>query len=433
MDAPNVLGAEGFCALTHKKGLEFQALAGAAFEGGTCYPRRMELKSPFDAVYIVCAAQGLFVFGLLWTRPQHAQANRFLAFAVLIIAVSCAYMLYLRSGAFWSTPGWLLSIDTLPALYGPLFFLYTRALTGEHISGRRAWPHFLPFAAYTLYDVPRFLLSGEQKLALLRQEFAGQARGDQRVWQWGIELQGLAYLLLCLAVLHRFRRRIRGEYSSLERINLRWLQVLLVSLVVLWLGSMAGRVSPVPVLPFVHTGLLLIIFAIAYLNVAQPEIFMDRAPVLQAERREEGGGTAPAPVASAPAPKYQKTRLKEEQAADIEARIRDLFEREKPYLAPDFHLAALAGRLAIPPHHVSQVLNERFQKTFYDLVNSSRVEELKRRLLEPGLSADKILALGFACGFSSKSALNSNFKKFTGLTPTEFREQHLREGPTSPG
>ncbi|WP_224370975.1 helix-turn-helix domain-containing protein [Hyalangium versicolor] len=384
--------------------------------GGPCYPRAMELKSFFDVVYIVCAAQGLFVVGLLWTRPQHAQANRFLAIAVLLISLSCGYMLYLRSGAFWRAPGWLGAIDTVPALYGPLFFLYTRALTGERIPGRRAWPHFVPFAAYTLYDVPRFLLSGEEKLALLRQEFGGQLRWDQWAWQWGVELQGLAYLILCLAVLRRFRSRIRGEYSSLERINLRWLQLLLVSLVVLWLGSIAGRLSPVPVLRFVHTGLTVIIFAIAYLNVAQPELFTEPVPVAQA--------VAVAPSSGA---KYQKTRLKEEQAAEIEARIRELFEREKPYLTADFQLARLAGLLEVPPHHVSQVLNERFQKTFYDLVNSSRVEELKRRLLEPGLSADKILALGFDCGFSSKSALNSNFKKFTGMSPTEFREQHLQK------
>jgi AraC-like DNA-binding protein len=377
----------------------------------------MALTSLFDIVYIVCAVQGLFVFGLLWTRPQHAQANRFLAFAVLLISVSCVYVLYLRSGGFDSAPGWLLSIDTLPALYGPLFFLYTRALTGEGIPGRKAWPHFVPFVAYTLYDVPRFLLSGEEKRALLLRELAGQTRVDQLLWQWGVELQGLAYLVLCLGVLRQFRRRIRGEFSSLERINLRWLQALLIPLVVLWLGSMAGRVSSAPVLQFVHTGLTVIIFAIAYLNVAQPEIFTDRAPVVQ----------APAPASTSPVPKYQKTRLKEEQAADIEARIRNLFEREKPYLSADFQLAGLAGLIEVPPHHVSQVLNERFKKTFYDLVNSSRVEELKQRLLQPGLSADKILALGFECGFSSKSALNSNFKKFTGLSPTGFREQHLRE------
>ncbi|HTN82749.1 MAG TPA: helix-turn-helix domain-containing protein [Sorangium sp.] len=55
-----------------------------------------------------------------------------------------------------------------------------------------------------------------------------------------------------------------------------------------------------------------------------------------------------------------------------------------------------------------------------------RVSELKRRLLDRDLSAEKILALGMDCGFSSKSTLNANFKKHTGLTPSQFRDQVLR-------
>ncbi|WP_437923059.1 helix-turn-helix domain-containing protein [Sorangium sp. So ce291] len=89
-------------------------------------------------------------------------------------------------------------------------------------------------------------------------------------------------------------------------------------------------------------------------------------------------------------------------------------------------LSGLARRLGVPSHHLSQVLNDRFGKSFHDVVNLARVEELKRRLLDRDLSAEKILALGMDCGFSSKSTLNANFKKHTGLTPSQFRDQVVR-------
>lgn len=38
-----------------------------------------------------------------------------------------------------------------------------------------------------------------------------------------------------------------------------------------------------------------------------------------------------------------------------------------------------------------------------------------------------ILSVGFETGFNSKTTFNTVFKKFTGLTPTVFRDQHTRE------
>jgi AraC-like DNA-binding protein len=62
-------------------------------------------------------------------------------------------------------------------------------------------------------------------------------------------------------------------------------------------------------------------------------------------------------------------------------------------------------------------------KTFYDLVNGYRVEEAKRLLLNPNNRSFTILSVGFEAGFNSKTTFNTVFKKFTGLTPTDFRER----------
>ena len=50
---------------------------------------------------------------------------------------------------------------------------------------------------------------------------------------------------------------------------------------------------------------------------------------------------------------------------------------------PYFSLATLAARVGMTAAQVSQIINERMGLSFYDMVNTYRVEEAKKRLLDP--------------------------------------------------
>ena len=71
---------------------------------------------------------------------------------------------------------------------------------------------------------------------------------------------------------------------------------------------------------------------------------------------------------------------------------------------------------------MSLAINEGLKKNFYDLVNGYRVEEAKRLLVDPNSNNYTVLSIGFEAGFNSKTTFNTVFKKFTGLTPTAYRE-----------
>ena len=70
--------------------------------------------------------------------------------------------------------------------------------------------------------------------------------------------------------------------------------------------------------------------------------------------------------------------------------------------------------------YLSQVINEYFRKNFSTFVNEYRVKEASRLLLEKESENYTIEAIANSVGFKSKSAFNSAFKKFTGITPSYF-------------
>ena len=98
-------------------------------------------------------------------------------------------------------------------------------------------------------------------------------------------------------------------------------------------------------------------------------------------------------------------------------------EKEKLYTETELTLKQLADKLQYPTYQVSQAINEGLGKNFYDLINSHRVEEAKRLLADPKNQNYTILSVGFEAGFNSKTTFNTVFKKFTGVTPTEYRDQ----------
>jgi len=113
----------------------------------------------------------------------------------------------------------------------------------------------------------------------------------------------------------------------------------------------------------------------------------------------------------------------ENKIDEIVSLIRKTMQNEKLYRETELTIQNLADRIEFPSYRVSQAINEGIKKNFYDLVNSYRVEEAKRLLLDSKNKNYTILSIGFEAGFNSKTTFNTVFKKFTGLTPTDFRER----------
>lgn len=114
-----------------------------------------------------------------------------------------------------------------------------------------------------------------------------------------------------------------------------------------------------------------------------------------------------------------------EIADEVTKKVAYLFDVEKVYRNEDISLRSLSEELSIPSYQLSWILNERMNITFSVLVNTYRVEEVKKRLASLQDKEKTILNIAFDAGFNTKTSFNRVFKKFTRMTPSQYRERYM--------
>lgn len=121
--------------------------------------------------------------------------------------------------------------------------------------------------------------------------------------------------------------------------------------------------------------------------------------------------------------KYKNSTLDPEKAEKVLKKADYLMEFEKTYTDETLSLDSLAEKLSIPPRYLSQIINERLKKNFRDYINYYRIEAAKEFLANPYKEKLSILEIALEVGFNSKEVFNRAFKKFTNMTPTEYKKQ----------
>lgn len=99
-----------------------------------------------------------------------------------------------------------------------------------------------------------------------------------------------------------------------------------------------------------------------------------------------------------------------------------LMNDEKIYQNPQLSMSILAERLTLSNSYLSQIINQKEGKNFFDFVNHYRIEEVKEKIKDPNYEHFSILGIAQEVGFKSKSTFNAVFKKKTGMTPSAFRK-----------
>ncbi|MEJ2041941.1 MAG: helix-turn-helix domain-containing protein [Reinekea sp.] len=107
----------------------------------------------------------------------------------------------------------------------------------------------------------------------------------------------------------------------------------------------------------------------------------------------------------------------------LDESLEGYMQQHKPYLNANLTLVQLAQRMAVPGRELSGYINQRLNCNFSDYIANWRIEEAKQLLIDAPDQA--IIETLYACGFNSKSVFNTHFKKRTGMTPSQWRNQPM--------
>ncbi|MEQ9402850.1 MAG: helix-turn-helix domain-containing protein [Cyclobacteriaceae bacterium] len=224
-----------------------------------------------------------------------------------------------------------------------------------------------------------------------------------------------------LKKLRLYSAKIMDYYSNIEQVRLQWvkyfswanLTINLMTLIV-FVPYNYGYIDNIQI-PFlaINAAFVLWLFYLIYSGIKQYTLANFSEP--------DQSGRKESTIAKK---KYQTSSLAEEEMNSLYDRIRGLFEKEQVFHDPELKVQSIAQQLKVTTHNISQTINSKASKPFYDFVNHYRVEELKRHLTNPEMKKYTILALGLESGFNSKASLNRIFKQHIGQTPKEYQLQN---------
>lgn len=394
--------------------------------------------SLLNALTLFGGVQGIIIaLILLGLGLGNKRANLYLAVILGILGMLLIHQFGMESGYIYKTPYLLGSVSVLDIMLAPALYLYVHTMTAADPKGiKKSWI-VIPAVFMLVLMVPFHMAGFETKMALINATYRWGDLSDLLKYSFSVALivSGLMftiYLVLSFRLLFTHTKNIAHFFSYRERVELAWLRNLLLVMVFFWIMMIIYYL----ILPYVsfegaaaarHTKLLFAcldvftvaaIFYLGVMGLLQPNIYKPSDLNIP----NSNAGSFPEDTENAhSAAKYKHSALDQPHSERILKRLLAVMEKEQPYLKNDLTLPDLAAQATTTPNYLSQVINEQLKMSFFDYVNSHRIEAAKKLLITPLPHTRTILDVAMASAFNSKSAFYSAFKKNMGITPAEFK------------
>ncbi|MEL7532740.1 MAG: helix-turn-helix domain-containing protein [Bacteroidota bacterium] len=367
-----------------------------------------------SAVFLLSCINGLLLAAiLLFNQRLKSKANRALAFALVGAAIILLYESILSVGLeeeypiLMLIPFYLISSIPIGVYYFTVYFLKP-----ERQFANLDWLILLPIGLEIL---------GEFLYAYWYGDGGEEVQSIGADWILAILGEGVG-LISCFVLLPRslqkikqYQKQLTEHYSTIPKQSIQWLQFFIYALILIslfWLGSFVeGLLGYDQELTFavVSLGLSFLLFGLGYTMILGSSTFQiippdDLSPSVEA-----------------------KTKQLSKRTEKYHAALLGLMAEEKLFLKSDLQLRDLCEKLDISASYLSQIINEKEGKSFFDFVNHYRVETVKQRLISPDFKHYSIMGIALECGFNTKSTFYSVFKQFAGMTPAAYQKTHKRD------
>lgn len=381
-----------------------------------------------DVVLLMTAYQCiLFAILLLTVKREKHISNVFLAFfllqqAAIPLDILISFGAEFRFIALEWSPNLFYVFGFGYWLEGPLLLWYTRSLVYKdyHLT-RRDLVYLLPFAAYLIYQILFYysLDVGDKKH--LQEEYnlflAPQYMNYVTLFR---EVFRVVLGFMCLIEIKRYSQHITTNYSTIDKLDLSWLKLLVLGFLAIRTWAMLVIVL---ILISIHFGIQTNFEVMGLLGNYTTFLLVSVLIFFGLGHSVVWGGLEHRTNDEADAlDQVKEEQSKEKIKPEMIEQISRYMEQEKPYLTPSLTLDKLAGQLRLQPRLLSNIINRHFDCNFFEFINSYRVEEAKRMLADNRYADKTMLDIMLDVGFNSKATFNTLFKKKAGMTPSEYRK-----------
>jgi AraC-like DNA-binding protein len=378
----------------------------------------------------ICAAalQGFLLTLILWKVKNNKTALNWLS-AILITISSCLIgRIFYDKTLFPSYPKIAIVSDGMLFIYGPLLYWYVRSIfIDELIRVNRVASHFI-IAVLHFFWLSQFLIrSNHDIITIPFSELEQIVSRLTEIFSW---LHISIYLFLSIKIFTKYFKESKNILSNVPTldflryffgINILALLFWFVGFVLVYFKSDSNSI----IFSYNSIWILLTfsVYMISYYAISSHQIFRIN-PEINGEPQIISDTTRIyEPKELNQSKTITNSLISDNRIIEFAEKLNLFMEREKPFLDANLTLPILASKLDCSIHFLSKVINDHFQKNFFDFVNEYRVNYFISLLQNPKNKQYTLLSLGFESGFNSKSTFNVAFKKVTGKTPTALLKE----------
>ena len=231
----------------------------------------------------------------------------------------------------------------------------------------------------------------------------------------------IALIILSIKLINRYKKQTKNNFQLIQVLSIRWLKILSYIFLIMgvyWLIPFTievffGNNLQIYFYYFLWIALSILIYLLGHFGIYHFGVFQEQKSIHKFSISR-----------TALIQKDTASNIKNENLIEFEKFIKE----ERNFLDANLSLESVAKKLNINKSYLSRLINSDLEKSFNDYINELRIEEAKTYLEQTEFENYTLLAIGLEAGFNSKTAFNSAFKKFTGVTPSEYKKskKHLK-------
>jgi AraC-like DNA-binding protein len=366
-------------------------------------------KTEFDFLYLFylfAGFLGFFIVIILNLRKGVKRSSTLvMSLFVLLHSLFIIHLSIYVINCQYYFPHTLLMSTVFILLYGPLIYFYFKMIDQDYSLKWKDGFHFLPALVLLIYIYPFYSLSSKEKFIILfDQKDILSAEAN-----FIIAAQTISLILYAILIIRIYRRIVANVNEEKNRKlvwqrNLLSMYVIYVIMFILFNTTTSGIFDSMIVYHFLILTMVGSVFYVAYITYAQPEIF-------------KGEITLVDPMSLF---KYKKSGLTKSFSEELKDQLLNLLEIEKVYKQNDLNLNGLAEILGTNRHNTSQIINEHFEMSFFELINKFRIDEAVRMIHDEKFRGLNIIEIAYEVGYNNKVTFNKSFKKAHSVTPSQY-------------